>query len=258
MGFGNFSGFTVNVNDSGSAPTLSNGSIEIVNAQSNGLSAESEDRSIFYNVPQNISSGFTASFVYTGQQNGADESGASYETGACFVLQNSGSGASAIGSSLGCGYSGFPTTSCAVTLELGSTASGYFTKGNYNGGSPSVNPVNLNSGDPIDVTLTYNGTLLSESLLDTATGQSYNASFLVSTQLSTLLGSSDAYVGFAANYFNGGFGFGGPSSENESISNFQFTTEATPEPSTVVLLGAAGIAVLPLAWRRRKQRPCNL
>lgn len=119
MGFSDSSGFTVNVNDSGPAPTMSGGTIQITNA------AE-EERSIFYNLPQNISS-FTASFTY--QTNIFD----GYNSGLSFVLQNSSSGASELPASPYdyVGYLNFPATSCGVTLEchILTTAAGFTLKG---------------------------------------------------------------------------------------------------------------------------------
>ena len=67
------SGFTVNQDDTGNAPSISNGAVHLINGGG-------EARSIFYNVPQGISQ-FTASFIYQ-----AD--GSNYEDpGACFVLE---------------------------------------------------------------------------------------------------------------------------------------------------------------------------
>ncbi len=225
-GFGDFSGFTVNVNDSGSAPTVSNGTLHLTNAGA-------ESRSVFYDTPQNISSPFTASFTY-------QASGNSYENpGACFVLQNSTAGASAVGTGW-LAYGGMTGKSLGVSLESDSL-SGYYTDANFGGGSLSTSPVSLFSGDPINVTLTYNGTLLQESLLDTTTSASYNTSYLILTNFPAVLGGSTAYVGLTA---SGGF-YG----TNQYFSNFTFST--VPEPSTLALLGIGAVSLLAYAWRRR-------
>ena len=104
LGFGNFSDYTVNVNDSNPAPTVSAGSMQITNGPD-------EERSVFCDVPQNISS-FTASFTY--QTNLAE----GYYSGVSFVLQNSSSGANELPPSQYdyFGYLNFPATSCGVTL----------------------------------------------------------------------------------------------------------------------------------------------
>lgn len=231
MGFGNFSGFTVNQNDAGSPPTVSTGAIELT---SGGF----EDRSIFDDTRQSISE-FTASFIYQGFVSGAPNGG----VGACFVLQNSSSGANAVGGAFG--YVGIPGDSLGVTLELSGDASGYYTDGNFGGGSPSASPVVLGSNDPIKVTLTYNGSILQDSLLDMTTDASYSNSFLVLTPLSTLLGGSSAYVGLSAATYDGG---------NQTFSDFQFTNGApVPEPSSLALLGM-GAGALCFAFCRRRSR----
>jgi len=209
-GFDSFSGFTVNQDDSANGPTVSNGSIRLV-------TSGGEHRSIFYDTPQNIST-FAASFTY--QATGGGYNG----DGACFVLQNSPSGAScvAIGSY---GYGGFPGKSIGVTLETNGSGSGYYTDGNYSGGSFSVSPINFLSGDPINVTLSYNGSTLQESLLDTKTSASYSTSYLILNGFPTVLGGSTAYVGLAANTYSGGY--------NYTFSNFQFTSlSAVSAPPT--------------------------
>jgi hypothetical protein len=235
IAFGNFSGYTVNVNDAGPAPTMSGGSIQITNY------AE-EDRSIFYDVPQNISS-FTASFTY--QTNIADGN----YSGVSFVLQNSSSGANELPAYDYVGYLNFPATSCGVTLEapLSNNGSGFYTKGNYEGGSPPVSPIDLSSGDPINVTLTYSGTAMHESLVDANTGQTYSNTFPVPIPLPTLLGGSTAYLGFGA-YEND------PESGYQDISNLQFSSSAVPEPSTLAMLGSGALATY-IAIRPGSRRP---
>lgn len=225
IGFGDFSGFKVNQNDSGNGPTVSNGTILLINGAS-------EDRSIFCKTPQNISQ-FTASFTY-------QATGSNYDTeGVCFVLQNSTAGASAVGGQYG--YAGFPGKSLAVSLDT-NNVSGYYTNGNLGSGSLSTSPVNFKSGDPINVTLTYNGSLLQESLLDTTTSASFSTSYLILTDFPTLLGGTTAYVGLTANspsYFG----------TNKSFSNFHFTS-TVPEPSALILLGIGAISMLTYVRRR--------
>ena len=230
VGFGDFSGFTINQTDTGSAPTISNGSILLTNQNA------FENRSIFCNTRQSISQ-FTASFTYT-------PSGYAYDgAGACFVLQDSTAAATACGS-----YnlaSGGINSSVEISLEIknGNPGwSGYYTNGNIGGGSPSTSPVNLYSGDPINVTLTYNGSILHENLLDTVTAASYDASYV--TNLSSILGRSDAFVGITAN--SGDINCRAA----QNFSNFHFTS-SVPEPSTFVLLGIGAIGLL-VAYVRRK------
>ena len=226
MGFGDFSGFSVNQSDSDAAPSISGGTILLTNQRFD------EDRSIFANTRQDISS-FRASFTYQASNVSA------YNTsggGAAFVIQNSSAGANAVETYIGAtmvGTSGI-SPDAATTLELyggSNTASGYYTNGASPNGSPSSSPVNLASGDPIDVTVTYNGSLLQESLMDTVTSASYTSSYL--TNIPSIVGDSYAYVGITA-------GNGTQEEANQEVSNFQFTS-SVPEPATAVLviLGAA-------------------
>lgn len=224
-GFGNFSGFSVNQSDSGAAPTISAGSIVMTNQSFD------ENRSIFYNTPENITA-FSASFTYQASNVSAFNTSVG---GTAFVVQDSSSGASAVGSEpfgalLG---DGGITPSAAITLELGNnpTTSGYYTGGGRPGGSPPTSPVNLASGDPINVTITYNGSLLQEKLVDTVTAASYGTSFIAN--LSSVLGGATAYVGITA-------GNGFQEQATQEISNFQFTsTGAVQKSGTVTTLLAS-------------------
>jgi hypothetical protein len=229
-GFGDFSQFTLNQGDSASAPTISTGVIHLTNQ------GTEERRSIFYNIPQSIAS-FTASFTYQ-SANGIEDT-----DGAAFVIQNSPSQATALGYYTGAlGYSGLNgsgtaggiVNSAAISLELGpvGTLSGFYTQGNKLGGSSPLSPLNLLSGNPINVTITYDGSKLTETLLDTVTSANYSATFL--TNLPSVVGSPTAYVGFTATTDNG---------VTQTLSNFQFS--AVPEPGSLGLLaiGAVGLAV---------------
>jgi PEP-CTERM motif len=230
IGFGDFSNFTLNKSDSGSPSTISPGQIALTNG------GNSETRSIFDDTPQAVSQ-FTASFTY--QTTGAG--GVNASNGVAFVVQNSAQGAHAIGAGAGgfgsnsLGYGGLPS-SAAISLyqdfSVGST--GLFTGGNLGGVGVSTAPVNLASGDPINVSLIYNGSTLTETLRDSITSGTFSTTYLES--LSSAIGSPTAFVGFTAATSDT---FSGP---NQVISNFQFN--AVPEPSSLALLAAGGLGLL--------------
>ena len=196
VGFGDFSGFGVNVADGGAAPTVSDNAILLTNQ------ASGESRSVFYNARQNVAA-FNASFTYqtTGSPSGASG------FGAAFVIQNAAGGArtvaapsvSGIGTSFG--YSDFYGTfqsSAAVSLErnslsAGSSSTALYANGNVGGGSTATGPVNLFSGNPIRVSVAYTGALLTERLVDTVSGATFSQSYLVN--IPSVVGSNLAYVG---------------------------------------------------------------
>lgn len=225
MGFGDFSQFTINQADSGAAPTFpAPGTIELVNGAGEG-------RSIFDDTPQGVAQ-FTASFTYQVLNPGQNE-------GAVFVLQNDPRGPNAVGPD-NHGFSGI-TNSAEVTFNIGENESGVFTDGQgYNGlRGFSLDPVNLASGDPINVQFTFDGSTMTESLKDTVTSASFSQSFTL--PVTSAVGGDLAYVGITAG--------SDTDSVDQLFSNFQFSgTTAVPEPASIGLF-MAGAA---LCMRRRR------
>jgi hypothetical protein len=233
-GFGDFSGFTYNqsIGDSGSAPTISPGKIDLTNP------GAAESRSLFANIPQNISQ-FTTSFTYQ-MGNHSSVFGGGDGFGAAFVLQNSPGGASTVSTDdHSYGYGGIGK-SVAISLEPSDAGSnsGYYANGVIGGGSHTTSPVFLSSGHPINVTISYSGSTLHESLLDTVTSASFSTTYL--TNISSILGGSTAYIGITADG-------NGNESADQMFSNFQVNV---PEPASFGIL-AAGTVTMLLRRRRR-------
>ena len=166
----------------GAVPSISGGTIYLTyNTPSN-----QESRTLFDDTPQNVSQ-FNLSVTY---QATANEGG-----GAAIVLENSPFGVHA--------NTNIPD-SVFITLESpGSiSSSGLYSGPSAGGSSPPTAPVVLNSGDPILVNLSYNGSILHETLTDTTSLASYSTSYF--TDIPSIVGGDEAYVGLLGyTVFNG-------------------------------------------------------
>jgi len=233
-GFNSLNGWTYNQGDSGTPPVIVNDNlIHFTTGPDNA-------RSLWYNTPQDISS-FQATFTYRA----GSISASSLRQGVTFAIHNSPTGLGALGpAGPGLGYAGV-APSLAVTIENdtgpGLTYSGVYMNGILGGGSMPITPVSAFTFEDIDVTITYSGSILSVTMAQGANVFG-RQDFLVGS-LSSLLGSSTAYVGFTGGTFNT-LGFGGGS--NQFLGDFQFT--AVPAPSSLALLSVLGIT----AKRRRR------
>ena len=135
-------------------------------------------------------------------------------------------------------------TNADITNVYGNGSCGFPSGGNPNQNSYTANGC-MSNGDLWTVTIGYDGSDLSVSLLDPAIGTVFDAISNYAINISSLLGTNQAYVGFTA-----GTGAGW---ENHDVVNWQFadTTQlangggTVPEPATVGLLslGLAGIGV---------------
>lgn len=229
MGFNDLAGWMYNQGDVGGTPA-DLPDPDTIHITSLGTS---QARSIFYTTPQTVGE-FVATFTYQAQN--ASVFGCDY--GATFTLHNDPAGAAAIGGTdFQMGYGGI-ANSAAISFQLRTNTTGFSTGGNIAGGAASVNPVNLISGNPIDVTLSYNGNILSETLTDTVTMASFSRNIIVGN-LASIIGGPTAYVGFTASTTTGACS---GNAANQFISGFQFTT--VPEPTTLALMMLGGLAVL--------------
>ena len=162
---------------------------------------------------------FTASFDYQ-----ATPQGGGLADGLAFILQDSGAGINALGgdgSSLGYGDvtgTGGTVIARSAAVEF-NVYSGHTQGTNFaeNGSTETYNstiPVDFwDTGDTIQVALSYNGSTLTETLTDLVNGNSYSTSY-DNVNLSQILGSDTAHVGFSA-------ATGGGASP-QTVSNFTF------------------------------------
>jgi hypothetical protein len=100
---------------------------------------------------------------------------------------------------------------------------GLYTGGAYPTGSSidmSSSGVTLHNGNPLAVSLTYNGTTLTLSVTDTVTSRNFTHSW--TANIPSLVGASTAYVGFT--------GATGGLNANQDILSWAYTASATAGP----------------------------
>jgi hypothetical protein len=189
-----------------------------------------EAQSAFFDAPVEIDA-FEASFTYQ------DLTGPASADGLAFVFQNSPAGPAALGQDAGgLGFSGIsPSVALTFNLYSGSGVGMAFETNGLSyafGGSAYVStaPVPFNNGDPINVTMTYVGGVVTVTLMDPYTLDVYSTNY--SANLPELLGGHTAYVGFT--------GGTGAITSQQQVSNFSFISLATlginrPQTNAAVL-----------------------
>ncbi len=213
---------------------------------------QKEARSAFSTAVQAIGA-FQVQFVY--HANGYDPNVGGAD-GVAFVLQNDPRGASAVGGTgFGLGY-GDGDNGSAITQSFAFELNLLHAGNRYSAGTAlaidgtvgsyaNTSPIAVDAGDPLRVTLTYDGTTLTESLLDLTNSENFTTSRKI--DLATVLGGPTAFVGFT--------GGTGAMTSTQEIRDFQFTSgglsvTAVPEPASWALL-ALGV---PLALRTLRRR----
>lgn len=231
------SGFSANdgVLLSGRA-ALSGSSIRLTDS-----SVYSEAGAAWYAAPVNVQT-FTANFTlkftsanangmtFTIQnQNPASSDNSSlWVSGGPTALANSANGLGYSGSTGGVGgqIAGL-SNSVAVKFDL-YTSPGNTTGLYTNGAQPStpqttITGVNLKSGNPLNVAMTYDGTTLSMTLTDTVTHGTFSTSWAVN--IPSIVGGNTAYVGFT--------GATGGQNANQDVMSWTYSSSPgqTPTPA---------------------------
>lgn len=241
-GFSDPGGFTLNGNTGGydgqdatahGVPKVNGGTLHLTtslgvpDAQYNTFFG-SENTSIFANQRHYIGQ-FYSSFVY--RYYGTNPLSFGPGNGFGFILHNDPRGLAALGTSgIGNGQlldSG--TIAPSATIEFGLFTGFGQPRGTQLAfdGDPGVTgiyrvpgTINLISGDPITVILTYNGATLTETLTDTVTHATYNTNY--AADLPAALGDTSAYVGFC--------GGTGAAVADQTITNFVFSNNVPIGP----------------------------
>ena len=210
-----------------------NSRAELTNSQSN------EAASIWSIAPQNIQR-FSTQFTFQITNSNAD--------GFTFTIQNK-SNTVIGGSGLALGYSGI-TNSICIKFDLysnygeGWDSTGLFVNGvnpTATGSKDMTNTgINLHSGDIFLVSLTYDGTNLTETITDTVTSAS--DTFVYPINIPSTVGSNTAYVGFTG-------GTGGLTSTQDILTwtYAPLPTTAPSAPNTLVASPASGTQIN-LSW----------
>ena len=196
-----------------------------------------EARSAFFNTPQPFaigSAGFTASFVYQpGGSVGAD--------GVTFMLQNDSRGAAALGGAGGSlGLNGItPSAAHEINIYGGHTIGTNFVTDSSTGTYNSTGAVNVASGDPINVTLSYDPVhnVINEMLVDPIANTTFMTSYN-NINLASTLGANTALLGFS--------GATGGANSTQTISNFSYSVVASAPGvygNGVVVAGGANATI---------------
>jgi hypothetical protein len=177
-----------------------------------------EASSAFYTNAQYVGGNWNASYIYNSHGGGAD--------GTAFVLQTT--NPAAIGGGGGqLGYTGIAGNSLAYEINIynGGTIGGTLASNGATGTYQSVAPVNVAGTNDILVNLSFNSGVLTVTLTDQKTSDTFTTNYNVGSLVS-LLGGNLAYIGFSG-------GDGGVASV-QTVRNFQFHTVLPPVALSMV------------------------
>jgi autotransporter-associated beta strand protein len=219
--FNGFNNFTLN-----GGPTLDAGKTTVTLT----TGVNNQTRSIFSNAPVSIGSGFTATFDYTA-------SGAA--DGITFTIQNNSPTALGAGGG-GLGYMGMPN-SAALEFNIYTGANPAqpigtnFATGGVTGTYISSSPVNLASGLPTTVTVTYDP--LTQTLMESlVSGVNNYSNTFFGVNLPAALGGTVGYFGFT--------GATGGAASTQTVGNFTFTSTAALHLANNVTLPAGATSTM--------------
>ncbi len=234
-GFGGstMTGWTPNANSFSSAQGVPNvtGTGTLTDTLNLTTASGSEASSYWFNTPQNITN-FTESFTYKDNStNGAD--------GIAVVWQNGGTGAlGGGGGSLA--YANMPSAAALImNIFSGNSGSGSEYNPTLPAGSPATTPtpggVNLDLGNPVNVTLSYKES--DQALTETMTDAVTNATFTRvwrSISIQGQVGGTTAFVGLT--------GATGGVNAAQSVTNFRYIPASAPNTpiATITPIAATG------------------
>ncbi len=226
---------------------LSLNGLNVFNVRSFGTTLQLTDGgtnqtdSVFTRLPVNVQR-FTTTFTF--QQIPSLHYTKTLADGMTFTIQSVGPQAMGV-SGGGLGYLGIPN-SVAVKFDLfdndgeGNNSTGLYSGGAEPGPAGSVNltgtGIDLHSGNPFAVTMSYDGVTLKVTIVDTVTQAKATQSYAVN--IPALVGGNAAYIGFTG-------GTGGLTAV-QKIVNWVYT----PAPAAPTALAATGntAAQVTLAW----------
>ena len=209
------------------AATIANNALQLTSATGGAHVASS-----WYGTPVNVQA-FVTDFYF--QETTAAGNGFT------FTLQNAPAGVRAIGgvANGGLGYQGI-SSSVAVKFDLDNDAGeGIDSTGFYiNGAYPtlpavdlSASGIDLHGSDILHAHITYDGTTLTLTLIDTITSVSFTTSQAIN--IPAIVGGISAYAGFTGGTSPG-------EAATQTILNWTYVANSTPEAATPTFTPAAG------------------